>query len=396
VQFDYKYLCNGLGHLTGIETRIYKDGQLIEHYANYNFKPDIIGLVQHEIDEKKENAFYIETEDLLVFGIVRSKKDKTTLVIGPTSQITPGKQETIAILHMLNESYNRLPDLEAYFSNMIPYPFGNFLEILCFVNYALNDEKLSIAQLIEKGDDFQSIYKEKWEAESKDDFLKPHHTFETEKMMLSYITAGNVDAVQSFFHMPPIRKIGTIAHNELRQRKNTFICAATLMSRAAITGGMSSESAFTLSDRYIQKAEMLTSDRDITVLHMEMILDYTNRVEALKCGVDDSRCARKITRYVLKNLSSKITISDIADALNMNRSYICERFKLETGNTIGDFISFLKIDEAKRMLTVSQLSIAQLSDYLAFSSQSYFQTVFKKYEGCTPKEYKDKVPTNQD
>lgn len=79
----------------------------------------------------------------------------------------------------------------------------------------------------------------------------------------------------------------------------------------------------------------------------------------------------------------------------MSRTYLCDRFKLETGMTIGHFITNTKITEAKRMLTVTTLNAAQISDYLSFSSQSYFQNVFKKIVGCTPKQFRLKMQTEQ-
>ncbi len=390
MHFDYNYLCHGLGHLTGLETRVYKNEVLIEHYTHYSFYPDIAGLIQQEINSRQENVFYVETEELLVFGVVRSKKDQVILIIGPASQIRPGKQETVGILYRLGEPYSRLSDLQAYFSNVVPYPFENFLEILCFVNYALNEEKLSVSHLIRKNGELRTGTSGEW-AEKEEEQSELHNTFQAEKLMLSYVTTGNVEAIQAFFKKPPSGRSGYMAHNELRQRKNVFICAATLISRAAIAGGMPQDTAFALSDRYIQKVELLNNGGEITALDMEMLLNYTKRVEAIKCNTGSSPLARNIMRYVLKNIGKKIKISDIAKAMNMNRSYLCERFKTETGSTIGDFISLTKIEEAKRMLLFSNLSIAHISGYLSFSSQSYFQTVFKKIEGCTPKEYRMKV-----
>ncbi len=387
MQFDYNYLCYGLGHLTGLETRVYKNDKLIEHYSPYPFEPDIAELIYPEIDKQDVNAFFIETEYLLIFGVIKSKKDQITLIIGPTLQIRPGRQETVAMLYMLDEPYKRLSDLESYFSNMTPYPFENFLEILCFVNYSLNAEKLTVSDLIAK----KNVLHNKWPQEPVEQQPESHNTYEIEKLMLSYITAGNLNAVQSFIRNTPAGRIGTVAHSELRQRKNLFIISAALMSRAAIIGGMPSETAFALSDRYIQKAELLNIGRDITALNAEMLLDYTKRVEILKCGSNRSLLAMNIMRYVLKNISNKITLDELAKALNMNRSYLCKRFKSETGTTINDFIIFTKITEAKRMLLISDYSIAQISDYLSFSSQSYFQNIFKKIEGRTPRNYRIQV-----
>lgn len=388
MQFDYQYLCQGLGHLTGLETRVYQNQKRIEHYSPYAFSPDIAGLITHKLQHNDANAFYIETENLLVFGVVKSAADGKTIVIGPTSQIRPGKRETVAALYMLDEPYSRLQDLQNYFANMISYPFETFLEILCFVNYALNEEKLSVAQLIEKSDQLVPVQVVEWNEDTHDPAQDTYNSFQSEQQMLSYVTAGNVQAIEAFLKRPPTGRGGALAQSELRQRKNTFICAATLISRAAIAGGMAAGTAFALSDRYIQKAEMLTNGGDLATLNMEMLMDYTQRVEAIKCGVEGSNIAKSVVRYIQKNISKKISVKDMAEALQLNRSYLCERFKLDTGTTISDFTMKTKIDEAKRMLKLSNLTIAQISDYLAFSSQSYFQTVFKKFEGCTPKEYR--------
>ncbi|NLO83938.1 MAG: helix-turn-helix domain-containing protein [Clostridiales bacterium] len=390
MQIDYDYLCQGLGHLTGIETRIYQHDALIHRYSHYDFDPDIAGIIHHQIAENSENAFYIETEDLLIFGVIKSKIDQTTLIIGPTSQIRPDKQTAMTILYMLDQPYSRLTELQDYFYNIVPYPFETFLEILCFVNYAINNEKLAISQLIKSSDHISDSYQHNWDEHEEEHYNEPHNTYQAEKQMLSFVSSGNTEKIEAFFQSPPTGRVGAIAQTELRQRKNTFVCAATLISRAAIDGGMPSELAFALSDSYIQKSELLNAGGDIITLNMQMLLDYTKRVEALKYGAEGSRIAKDVTRYVLKNITKKISTQSIAAHLKVNRSYLCERFKADTGNTIGGFITHTKIEEAKRMLLLSDLSIAQISDYLAFSSQSYFQTVFKKTQGCTPVEYRTK------
>lgn len=389
LQIDYGYLCQGLGHLSGLEVRLYQGGVRRAYYTPFPFEPDVAELIREEISDRKESAYYVETPDLLIFGVIRVPKDEALLILGPTSQIQPNREAMTAILRTMGEPHGRLPELQAYFGHMISYPFENFLEILCFVNYAVNEEKLTVADLIGQNSDIPreitgDATPEEWEQDS------PHNTYQAEQLMLSYVTTGNVTAVQAFFDKPPEGRVGAMAHSELRQRRNTFICAATLMSRAAIAGGMQTEMAFALSDRYIQKAELLEKSGDIARLNMDMLLDYTKRVEALKCGTEHSRLARSVMRYVQRNIGEKILIPNIAATLGMNRSYLCERYQAETGDTIGSLITNTKIDEAKRLLLITGLTTAQISEYLGYSSQSYFQTVFRKVVGCTPKVYRDR------
>ena len=79
-----------------------------------------------------------------------------------------------------------------------------------------------------------------------------------------------------------------------------------------------------------------------------------------------------------------------ADHLGLNRSYLSSQFKKETGINLNDFINLMKIDEATRLLVTTDRSVADIASLLAFSSQSYFQSVFKKHTGMTPLQYREK------
>ncbi|MDR0896560.1 MAG: helix-turn-helix domain-containing protein [Oscillospiraceae bacterium] len=386
VQFDYAYLCEGLGRLSGLETRVYQNGAPVAHHQPYAFQPDLAGLVAQRIAEREGSVFYLETDDLLLFGVVRAQDAaQSTLIIGPTAQIAPGSREAIAALHQLGESYGRLRELQAYFRNMVPYPLENFLGILTFLNYAINGEKLSAADLILRDGGLPPPRAGKRPPE-----LDTHNTYEMEKQMLACVTAGNMAALEAFLRAPTMGRVGELAQSELRQRKNTLIVAATLISRAAIAGGLPAQTAFALSDAYIQKAELLSSGQGLMLLTIDMLTDYTRRVSDLKYNLGDAPLPRAVLRHILQNLDKKLTTAGIASALGMNRPHLCERFKQETGQTLSACVTTAKIDEAKRLLQNTDLTAAQISEYLAFSSQSHFQTVFKKAVGCTPKAFRER------
>ena len=80
------------------------------------------------------------------------------------------------------------------------------------------------------------------------------------------------------FLAPAIRD-GTLAVNQLRQIKNTFVVSIALVLRAAIRGGMNVENAFFLSDTFIQKAELLNTPSQLPLLQYHMLLAFTERVE---------------------------------------------------------------------------------------------------------------------
>ena len=119
-----------------------------------------------------------------------------------------------------------------------------------------------------------------------------------------------------------------------------------------------------------------------------MVLDYAERVAKIRLGQNPSVLVMKVSNYIQQHLSEPIKTEDIAKALYMGRSRLSTNFKKETGMNISDYITQVKIDEAKRLLRYSSKSFLSISIYLGFSSQSHFTKVFKEKTETTPSEYR--------
>ncbi|MDE5945724.1 MAG: AraC family transcriptional regulator [Oscillospiraceae bacterium] len=89
-------------------------------------------------------------------------------------------------------------------------------------------------------------------------------------------------------------------------------------------------------------------------------------------------------------MSEAIKTSDIADYLGKSRGGLTTEFKKHTGMNLSDFIKLKKIQEAEELLYSTDKSLASISDYLGFSSQSHFCRVFKEIKNITPNEYRAK------
>ena len=94
-------------------------------------------------------------------------------------------------------------------------------------------------------------------------------------------------------------------------------------------------------------------------------------------------------QYIQNHTNCQIGIDDVAGFIGKRRTYVTKKFRQETGESITDFIIKSKIRDAKRLLRYSNRSLSEISTHLCFSSQAYFQTVFKKSTGMTPNEYRN-------
>ena len=293
-------------------------------------------------------------------------------------------------------------DFIAGMKSINPLPLDSILQILCTMNYVMNGEKLGLSD-IRIYDPEQRELTEKLEAEranrdygaaaeSGDEQTSVHNTLAIEQTILNFVRRGDTSALKKWVESIPAVREGILASDQLRQVKNTFIVTATLVSRAAIRGGMDVGDALSRSDAYIRKCELLHDLERIANLQYHMIFDYTEEVEKLRLGKTPTKLVFDVTNYIHHHLSEPITTEEIAGALYLSRSRLSVKFRKETGEKLVDFILKEKTEEAKRLLRYTDKSAAAISAYLGFSSQSHFSRVFKKYADCLPNEYRKRRP----
>ncbi len=215
-----------------------------------------------------------------------------------------------------------------------------------------------------------------------------YNTVALEQTIINFVTRGDTSALKDLISNVSAIRGGVLAYDQLRQLKNTFIVTATLVSRAAIRGGMDINDALSLSDAYIQKCELFNDMERITNLQYHMIFDYAEKVEKLRFGNTTSKLILDVRNYVHNHLSEAISIEQMAKDLFISRSWLAVRFKKDTTITLTDYILKEKIEEAKRFLQYTNKPITAISAYLGFSSQSHFSRAFKKYTKMLPNEYR--------
>jgi AraC-like DNA-binding protein len=97
-----------------------------------------------------------------------------------------------------------------------------------------------------------------------------------------------------------------------------------------------------------------------------------------------SQPVAKAMRYMNRNVYENCTIHEVAEHLKLNSHYLSTLFKREVGVPPSKYIRKRKMDEAKRMLTLADYSIAEVADMLRFCDTAHFSKVFREYFGESP------------
>jgi two-component system response regulator YesN len=94
-------------------------------------------------------------------------------------------------------------------------------------------------------------------------------------------------------------------------------------------------------------------------------------------------------KYINENISRIISLKEIADHVNLSRTYFSQLFKQSTGENVTDCISRLKIEMAKKFLLDPNYKVYEVAMDIGFESQYYFNKLFKSLVGLTPTEYRN-------
>ena len=281
----------------------------------------------------------IISESHLSYGLVKSRSSSWHIILGPYACHECTQMDIMNIMKEYTIPASCSAQITDYFSSLGNGIFAYFKAMLSMVDFILNQRK------------------------------------------------SDVDKYLPFVSEFHLRKI---ADSSLRQSKNLFIVTATLYTRAAIRGGLPIEEAFQLSDQYIQAMEKMLSQDNIEWLQQTMAFDFTERVAVSKIPSDIAPEIYHALQFIQLHTNCSISVQDVANAVGCNRSSLSRRFKAALGFDMSSFIMRSKLEEAKSLLVFSDKSLSDISAYLCFSSQSYFNNVFKQKFRMTPKEYRMK------
>lgn len=103
----------------------------------------------------------------------------------------------------------------------------------------------------------------------------------------------------------------------------------------------------------------------------------------------NSRIIAAVKAYIRQNYADPtLTLDEIAEHVHLNTSYLCTAFKQETGNTIKNYITDIRIEAAKKQLDEGNGKIYEVGLSVGYQSGQYFSQVFYKKVGVSPNDYR--------
>lgn len=390
MEMDYIAFCKNYYAASRIPVSLLRGSE-----ALYSTIADILPLPSyrtHEIDPSGLDFPCLNNYDPRIeYGMIQIEGTDMLIVIGPNFGVRP---DDTLIREYMKELFIPVSERELIAELLFTIPVMStlqFVKHLILIHQCVNHKSCSLSHFFGEG---YSVESEK----STHEILQSEHTqaedrhsaYFYELDLYERIRKGNVSDLKAHLNTAPLNvNANVLAKSALRQAKNLFIKTATnAIMIGAIPGGVSVDMAYSLLDSYIQEVEKLTSAREIEILNYNMLIELCELSGKNKIPRGLSADVFNCMSFIRSHTNEPISVEDVAEVIQRSPSYVTKSFRKELGITPGAFINRCKLEEAKSLLLFSQKSLAEISAHLCYSSQGYFQNVFKKQFGMTPMQYR--------
>ena len=170
-----------------------------------------------------------------------------------------------------------------------------------------------------------------------------------------------------------------------------------------IKGNLKNRVFHTRKDLYQTLTRFMKAIQEDTPLNMELAMLHLKEVLILLYQFDgeekpagqettlqshyDDTMLNEILVFIHNNVYASYTVEDLCQKCSISRSSLQALFRANLGMTPKQYISELKLNEAKKLISQHEHTISQVSDLLGFTSIHYFSRRFKSYFGIAPSEY---------
>lgn len=129
----------------------------------------------------------------------------------------------------------------------------------------------------------------------------------------------------------------------------------------------------------------------LSKLCYEFLLDLSSSIHFVSTSVPDSgnETIRLLISYMEEHYPEPLSLEQLAEQAHLSRGYLCDLFKREMKQTIMQYLTNLRISQARILLTeFPERRVSEIGRMCGFESPSYFGEIFRRVVGMTPAEYR--------
>ncbi|MGD8400730.1 MAG: response regulator [Bacillota bacterium] len=205
------------------------------------------------------------------------------------------------------------------------------------------------------------------------------------KILAEYAARGNLHAEIL------ARSLVQILHGTFDRMKVSFILQRAIAQIISIVEKQHPWAGFFINLQLLRRLDFAGSKNpeQLEDSLIDLVRELAVKIPRLYLKEGSNPIVKQACRYVLENVDTDLTTKSLAEALFLHRSYLSEVFKQQTGRCLGEYITMVKLERAKKLIKDGQLLSYQIAGKLGYKDVEYFSRIFKKYTGMPPSRYRN-------
>ena len=283
----------------------------------------------------------------------------------------------------VKEFLNRIP---------MPGPFDNWMTTASYLFSTLIGEKIDSQTLLQQEKEhFHFSFANYSISANPEVALKSvEERYELETAIMNAVVAGNIDEAILAHSRFRQHKLMPRAADPVRNKKNMLIILNTLLRKAAQAGGVHPLHIDNLSTQVALQIESLSSVTALETYGITLVRKYCLLVKNYSRR-DYSSLVQTCLDYIDFHYSEDLSLDLMAKLCSVSNTYLSSLFKKEVNMTLTDYINSTRIRQSLILLNTTTMSIQEISMKCGFSDSNYFTRTFKKFQGQSPKGYRETI-----
>lgn len=342
-------------------------------------------------------AMYFLHPNMIMLGIVVERKTRRFVFLGPlVSPCTTDKDisDYLFECRLSEDTGRKMKDYMSANRHLTPEQFRC---LILNVNAVLNGDLLSEHELASlygsEPERERAFFKSDLEAEATQYEHRDTILVEEYNEKLNYcLSHGDMDGLSDLLNTlgeVPYKESTSPVWESCKLSRRSAFGAVFAAETIALRSGIPPADLERTKEYYLERIENAATPDEHRKLSVNALFDFTKLVKEYLSRKTENPTINRVINYIKTNINSKLSAEDIAEALHINTHYLFVKFREETGKTFTQFVNEMKVEKACYFLLFTDKPLIDIAMHLSFSSQSYFQTVFKKVMGMTPAQYRE-------
>lgn len=354
----------------------------------------LISSLQIDDYENKIEKMSEEDKQLLSFGVTNIIEE---IMTNYNSGISFGMSENefVQIYHqsaLSNRKYTEICAeialcLQNFLKISVSIGVGRMIDKISLIHTSLEDARSALQYKFYTGhNSILDISDIDILNDTSNEGIIPFDLYENENRLMGYIKLGDVEGVAEtinniFGHLNSGRTM-TMDYVQGVCFEMTCIASRTVQDLGESMDSIADDRSVVLDTIY--RKETIADLKSYMSNLFVMIAQYFSK----KYNQKSAKVIRKIKDIIDQKYSGDISVAKISQEIYLTPNYLSMIFKQDTGETISEYITKVRMEHAKSLLKSTDLKILEIAEKVGYEDPHYFSKAFKKYTGIHPQKHR--------